>query len=145
LGSNVKANNDPTITNTMQLHLFPGIFLGPTGHCQGTHKVFDIITSAVKKPRTVTPLPMPDRVISIVNDRVQHHAKENKSCSLILLNCKLKLYDWDNDDLNANEGLIEPDTDTFPSIPAEFPGIDLESEQPCRHHVVEVGQKRQAQ
>ncbi len=58
-GSYVKAHNDPTITNT---------FHSPTGNHQGTHKVFDINTGAVEKPCTVTLLPMPDRVIKVVND-----------------------------------------------------------------------------
>jgi hypothetical protein len=65
-GSYIKAHNVFTITNTMQLCMFSGIFLGPTGNCQGTHKDFDINTSVIKKPRTVTPLHMPEWVISIV-------------------------------------------------------------------------------
>jgi hypothetical protein len=67
-GSYVKAHDNPAITNTMHLHTFPEIFLGPMGNCQGTHKVFDINTGAVKKPCTVTLLPMPDSVIKVVND-----------------------------------------------------------------------------
>jgi hypothetical protein len=49
-GSYVEAHVDPTITNTMRSCTFPGIFLGPTGNRQGTHKVFDINTGVVKKP-----------------------------------------------------------------------------------------------
>jgi hypothetical protein len=49
-GSYVEAHKDPTITNTMRSHTFPGIFLGPTGNRQSTHKVFDINTGGVKKP-----------------------------------------------------------------------------------------------
>jgi hypothetical protein len=67
-GSYVKAHDDPTITNTMRPRTFPGIFLGPTGNRQGTHKVFDINTGVIKKPRTITPLPMPDRVIAVIED-----------------------------------------------------------------------------
>jgi hypothetical protein len=67
-GSYVKAHNDPTITNTMHPLTFPGIFLSLTGNRQGTHKVFDINTGVVKKPHTITPLPMPDRVIAIIED-----------------------------------------------------------------------------
>jgi hypothetical protein len=81
---------------------------------------------------------MPDRVISIVNNWGWRHAKENASQSLIFLNRKWQLYDWDNNDLNNDEGLVKPDTDTYPSIPAEIPDIDLELEQPCHHHVIEV-------
>ncbi len=67
-GSYMEAYDNPTITNTMQLCTFLGIFLGPTSNHQGTHKVFDTNTGAVKKPCTVTPLPMPNRVISIINN-----------------------------------------------------------------------------
>ena len=56
---------------------------------------------------------------------------------LKFLNQKRQQYDWDNDDLEYDKGLIKPDI-AHPDIPAEFPGIDLESEHPCHHQVVEV-------
>jgi hypothetical protein len=86
--SYVKAHDDPTITNTMCPRTFPGIFLGPTGNRQGTHKVFDINTGVVKKTRTITPLPMPDRVITVIKDWGQHHQKEDKASTLEFLNQK---------------------------------------------------------
>ncbi len=49
-GSYVEAHNDPTITNTMHPRTFPGVFLGPTGNHQGTHKVFDINMGVVENP-----------------------------------------------------------------------------------------------
>ncbi len=121
----------------MRPRTFPGIFLGPTGNRQGTHKVFDINTGIVKKPRTITPLPMPDWVIAVIQDWGRHHQKEDKASTLEFLNQKLQQYDWDNDDLKYNEGLIERDI-AHPDIPAEFPGIDLESEHPRHHQVVKV-------
>jgi hypothetical protein len=87
-GSYIKAHNDPTIMNTMCPRTFPGIFLGPTGNCQGTHKVFDINTGIVKKPRTITPLPMPDRVIAVIKDWGRCHQKEDKASTLKFLNQK---------------------------------------------------------
>jgi hypothetical protein len=93
-GSYIEAHNDPTITNTMRLCTFPGMFLGPTGKCQGTHKVFDINTGVVKKPRSITPLPMPNRVIKIVDDWGRHHQQEDKAKSLEFLNRKQLQYDW---------------------------------------------------
>jgi hypothetical protein len=108
-GSYVKAHNDPTITNTMRPRTSPGIFLGPTGNRQGTHKVFDIYTGVVKKPRTITPLPMPDRVIAVIEDWGRRHQKEDKASTLEFLNQKRQQYDWDNDDIEYEEGLIEPD------------------------------------
>ncbi len=67
-GSYVEAHKDPTITNTMRSCTFPGVFLGPTDNCQGTHKVFDINTGVVKKNRIITPLSMPDWVIAVIKD-----------------------------------------------------------------------------
>ncbi len=80
---------------------------------------------------------MPDRVIAVIKDWGRHHQKEDKANTLEFLYQKQQQYDWDNEDLEYNEGLIEPDI-AHPDIPAEFPGIDLESEQPRHHQVVEV-------
>ncbi len=85
-GSYVEAHEDPTITNTMRSRTFPGIFLGPTGNRQGTHKVFNINTGVVKKPRIITPLPMPDWVITMVEDWGRRHQKEDKKQALTFLN-----------------------------------------------------------
>jgi hypothetical protein len=90
-GSYVKAHDNPTITNTMHPCTFIGIFLHPTGNRQGSHKVFDINTGVVKKPCTVTLLPMPDRVIKVVNDWGCRHAKEDITYSLTFLNHKKEL------------------------------------------------------
>jgi hypothetical protein len=87
-GSYIKAHDNPMITNTMRPCTFPGIFLGPTGNHQGTHKVFDTNTGVVKKPCTVTLLPMPDRVVKAINDWGHRHAKEDITHSLTFLNCK---------------------------------------------------------
>ncbi len=119
-GSYVEAHKDPTITNTMRSRTFPGIFLGPTGNRQGTHKVFNINTGVVKKPRIITPLPMPDRVIAVVEHWGRRHQKEDKKQALTFLNRKKKLYDWDNDDLEDVEGLVESDI-AHPDLPAKFP------------------------
>ncbi len=87
-GSYVEAHNDPTIMNTMHPQMFPGIFLGRTGNRQGTHKIFNINTGIVKKPRTITPLSMQDMVIAVIEDWGQHHQKEDKASTLKFLNQK---------------------------------------------------------
>jgi hypothetical protein len=91
-GSCVKAYDNPTVTNTMCPRTFPRIFRGPTGNRRGTHKVFDINTGVVEKSQTITPLPMPDRVISVVEDWGRQHFKENKSKILIFLYQKREQY-----------------------------------------------------
>ncbi len=63
--------------------------------------------------------------------------KENIKHSLTFLNCKKQLYDWDNDNLQDEEGLIK-DPNSHPKLPAKFPGMDLESKQPHNHHIVKV-------
>ena len=67
LGSYVEAHKDIMVTNTRHPQIFSGINLVPTGNIKGALKVFDIKTSVVKKPRTMIELPMPDRVITIVD------------------------------------------------------------------------------
>jgi hypothetical protein len=84
---------------------------------------------------------MLDRVIKVVNDWGCHHAKEDITHSLTFLNCKKELYDWDNDGLQDDKGLIKPDNHpdiSHPKLPAKFPGVDIESKQPHQHHIVEV-------
>jgi hypothetical protein len=80
---------------------------------------------------------MPDRVIAVVKDWGQRHQKEDKKQALTFLNRKKKLYNWDNDNLKDDKGLVESDI-AHPDLPAEFPGINLKSEQPHHHQVVEV-------
>jgi hypothetical protein len=92
----------------------------------------------VKKPQMVTLLPMPDRYISVINNWSKCHAKEDAKHSLVFLNCKKQLYNWDNDNLQDNKGLVDPDPDNHPGIPAKFSSINLKLEQPCHHHVVKV-------
>ena len=81
------------------------------------------------KPRTTTPLTMPDRVITVVEDWGQRNNWENNSTKLEFLNQKQQQYGWDNNKLDYDEGLVKTNA-THPEIPAKFPGIDLESEQP---------------
>ena len=83
----------------------------------------------------IIPLPMPDRVITVVKDWGQCHQNEDKKQALTSLNQKKQLYEWDNDNLEDNKGLVKSDI-AHPDIPAKFPGIDLESDQPHHHQVI---------
>ena len=80
-GEYVEAHIDSDITNNNKTRTFSGIYLGVTGNIQGTNKVFDLVTGTVKKPRSVTVFPMPDRVINQVNawgKKYQEEERKNK-------------------------------------------------------------------
>ncbi len=83
------------------------MYLGPTGNIQGTNKVFDLKTGTVKKVRTVKSFPLPTRVIDLVNTWGLRYQKEEKKDKLEFLNCQKLKYDWDNDELEYTEGIVE--------------------------------------
>lgn len=110
-----------------------GIALGPTGNIQGTQKVFCIRSGRVIKRRKIIPFHMPDRVIRKVNQWGARSKQEEYGNKLAFLNRNKEKYDWDNDDLADEEGLLELDpTEDLPTdaIPAEMPGIELEEDLP---------------
>ena len=100
----MEANSDPDITNNMVSHTFSTIYLGPTGNIQGTKKVFNLKTGAVKKVRTVKSYPLSDHTIDLVNAWGHRYQKEEKK--LEFLNCQRLKYDWDNDELEYTEGIV---------------------------------------
>ena len=65
-GAYVEAHDDPDVSNTLRDRTTACIALGPTGNLQGSIACFDLTTGRVIKRRTVTPLPMPDRIIKAV-------------------------------------------------------------------------------
>ena len=81
LGEYVKAHEDLDMRNTMRPYTFPGIYLGPTRNLQGMKKVFGLNTGVVKKPRSVTPFPIPPNVIKVVNAWGIRYQKEEKQKS----------------------------------------------------------------
>ena len=137
-GSYVEAHEDPDVTNTMRPRTYPAIYLGNTNNVQGTKKVFDLTTGVVKKPRSVTEFPIPDRVIGLVNQWGKRYQKEERENKLEFLNRRKLKFDWDNDELVDTNGLTENGLiehgfmenglmgdPTYPDIPAEFPGLEL--------------------
>ena len=93
-------------------------------------KVFDICTGKVKKPRTITILPVPDRVIVLVNKWGKRFQRESQRHKLEFLNRHKDKYAWDNDDLEDNDMTLVEYEIPHPSIAAEIPGVDLASETP---------------
>ena len=63
--------------------------------------------------------------------------KGGQEKSLTFINPKKQLYNWDNNNLEDGESLVDSDI-AHPDLPAEFLGIDLESEQPHHHQAVKV-------
>ena len=122
----VEAHKDPDVTNTTRSRIYPSIYLGPITNIQGTKKVFDLVTGVVEKPRSVTPFPMPDRVINIVNAWGRRYQKEEQLNKMEFLNNKKLKFDWDNDELNETDVL--PSNSVHEGRPAQFPGIELENE-----------------
>jgi len=127
-GAYVEAHDDPVITNDMVSRTRPSIALGPAGNRQGSIKVFCLTTGMVLKRRNFTEYPMPDKVITKVNQWGSRTKREQFGMKTQFLNRKQKAFDWDNEDSEEEDNLIEQ-VITHPEIPAEFPGVELEEEQ----------------
>ena len=85
-GAYVEASEDAVVTNTNRARTFAGILLGPTGNIQGTQKVFDVSTGAIKKCRTLRMLPMPNSIIKAVHDWAKKSAREEHKNKMVFLN-----------------------------------------------------------
>jgi len=75
-GAYDEANEDAVITNTNRGRTFPGILLGPTGNIQGTQKVFDVVTGAIKKCRTIRNMHIPQAIITTVHNWAKRSVRE---------------------------------------------------------------------
>ena len=123
-GSYLEAHEDPVVTNGMKGRRFDYLFLGPTANRQGTSNFFDLITGKVKKPRTITKYPMPNRIIKLANGWGLRFQKEENKQKLIFMNRHKQRYDWDNEDLDIEERLVLPYPD-HTDIPDELPGVSI--------------------
>ena len=103
------------------------IALGPAGNIQGSLKCFDIKTGKVVTRRSFTEFPMPDRVIKKVNHwgKTQKNLKYGRNVEF--LNRSREQFSWENKELDEEVGLVE-DEAVHPEIPAEIPGVELESD-----------------
>jgi hypothetical protein len=71
----------------------------------------------VVKRRTVTELPMPEDIITKVSEWGRKTLKEQFHHKLEFLNRMKQKYDWDGDEAEMDEGLVDPDLD------ANTPGV----------------------
>jgi hypothetical protein len=92
-------------------------------------KCFDIKTGKVVVHRTMKILPMPTRVLRLVNKwGLMPKNKEYRNKLEFLNNTNIK-YNWDNGELEDSECLVENKKDLiYPDVLTEIPGVDLESD-----------------
>ena len=111
----------------MSARTHAGIVLGPPWNIQGLQKVFDIKTGVVVKRRKTTKMPMSDQVLNHMNEWGKKLKCEEYGIKLKFPNRTKQRYDWDNDDLDDDESIVEEDP-AHPDLPTKIPGVDLESE-----------------
>ena len=103
------------------------IALGPSGNRQGSLKCFDLETGKVVTRRVIKQIPWPDGTIEIANawGRKSKHFME----SITFLNRHHDKFDWEND--NMSDLVVTKDQPKLihPTIAAELPGIDVESDR----------------
>ena len=127
-GSYVEASDDNEVTNTMRARTSPCIVLGPTGNIQGSVKCYNLDTQQIIKRRTVTPLPMPDRIIKLIT-RLGKKSKQSRTTDkLTFLNRHKAKFDWDNEELDDMDGLVDNTPRDSDDLLAELPGMTLESD-----------------
>ena len=132
-GDYIEPSIDAVITNDMKSRTQTCIAVGPSGNLQGSVTCFDLETGKVVIRRTINEvIPMPTRVIKSINQWGQKGQKvEQYGNKLEFLNQTKKKFDWNNEEINETEGLVEELEDNrgpYPDIPAEIPGMVLESD-----------------
>ena len=73
---------------------------------------------------------MPDRVVKLVNEWGHKSNKANYGDTLKFQNRNKNKFDWGNNELEEDEGLIEDEhkDNPYPSLPAEIPGVELDQD-----------------
>jgi hypothetical protein len=125
-GAYVEASFDDEITNTLKERTHSCISLGTSGNFQGSIKCLNLETGRVVKRRTVRVLPMPERVVKHVIKMGKKSRQSRSADTLEFLNRHKEKYDWDNEELEIEEGLVEDEP--HPDLLAEIPGVPLESD-----------------
>ena len=95
---------------------------------QGSVKCFDLLTGEVVVLWTIKVLPMPDSILKLINHWGKLSRSQQYGTKLESLDRNKANFDWDNDDLEENEGLVESNPTTHPGILAEIPGVAIESD-----------------
>eukprot|EP00956_Cyclotella_meneghiniana_P033182 scaffold94212_cov46-Cyclotella_meneghiniana.AAC.1 len=114
----------------------PCIVLGPTGNIQGGVFCYNLTTKRVVERRTVTPLPMPDRVIKRVIKLGERAKQKRTSERLEFLNRHKERFAWDTGE-SETQDLVEPEPRETDDLLAEIPGVRTEEDY-ASHAVVQV-------
>ena len=82
----------------------------------------------VLKCKKVAAMPLPDSIIEKTNQwgakpKHEHYGQKK------FLNGNKEKFDWDNDKLEDNEGLVKDTEISHPELTSKLPGIELESKQ----------------
>jgi hypothetical protein len=129
-GTYCEVHDESTPTNTMTPHTHECIVLGPTGNLQGSMKFYCLATGRVLKRRSFTALPMPDRIIKQVDAIGKMEGQGHTFC---FLNRRKEPFEWSDsvpEDDPEFQGLLENNSSApYPDISAEFPGVELETEE----------------
>ena len=122
-GEYIEASVDADVTNDIKRQTHACISLGPSGNWQGSQVCLDLETGVVVLRRTIKRLPMPDRIIKVINDWGKSQKNANFKNRLEFWDCLKQKYNWDNDDLDVSGGKVEvAPEEVYPHIPAEIPG-----------------------
>ena len=124
-GTYCEIHDEPDPSNDMTPRTHEGIAVGPTGNIQGIYTFFCVNNGLILKRRRFTKFNMPDSVIKKVNAYGSKTKREIYGRDLEFLNHNKKKFDWDEED-----DLIDmlAQRKLYPNIPAEFPGVALESD-----------------
>ena len=135
-GAYVEASPDRDRTNEMTDRTEPCICLGPTGNMQGGVNCYNLETKQVVERRTIKVLPMPARVEKRVRVLGMRAKQKRVGERLQFLNRHRERFAWDIDD--EGEELVEtsPPHETD-DLPAEIPGVQLESDFDDLNAVIE--------
>ena len=105
------------------------IALGPSVNLHGTHKSLFLETGLVLKRHVNTIVLMPYQAIKKMNQWDERTKRLEYRRKSTFFNRTKEKYDRENDKQQEEEGILKYEYGPLTELPAELPGIDIESEQ----------------
>ena len=118
-GTYVEAREDTQITNTMKSRTEECIVLGPSGNWEGSTTCFNLSSGVVVTRRTVTPLPMPDRIKKLVNSWGNQPRDRKYTGGIKFLDRKKNEFEWENE--NLGETIDNVNNPIYPNLSGTDP------------------------